>query len=212
MARTQSILCCGGSASDGVPESVTYTDGVGNVLMEKVLAEPGLAPERDENGELEFDNGDLVYADTSPHPRWVGTGRTILDNKGNPIKQYEPFFSDRPDWETEAELVHFGVTPILHYDPLGRLVRTDHPDGTLERVVFTPWHTEAWDANDTVLESAWYAERDALGSAPAAKTGLGLRRVRCADEQPTSRRKRRMGEDDWAECGAVAEVQASSPW
>jgi RHS repeat-associated protein len=149
-----------------IQQSVTYTDGGGNVLMEKVLAEPGLAPERDQNGELVFDNGELLYADTAPDPRWVGTGRTVLDNKGNPVKQYEPFFSDRPDWETEAELVHFGVTPILHYDPLGRLIRTDHPDGTLERVVFTPWHTEAWDRNDTVLESEWYTERDALGSAP----------------------------------------------
>jgi RHS repeat-associated protein len=152
-----------------IQESVTYTDGAGNVLMEKVLAEPGLAPKRDGNGDLVFDNGELVFEDTSPNPRWVGTGRTVLDNKGNPVKQYEPFFSDRSDWETEEELVHFGVTPILHYDPLGRLVRTDHPDGTLERVVFTPWHTEAWDANDTVLESDWHAERDALaGGTPEA--------------------------------------------
>lgn len=145
-----------------IQESVTYSDGGGNVLMEKVLAEPGMAPARDQNGELVFDNGELVHADTSPNPRWVGTGRTILDNKGNPVKQYEPFFSRRPDWEDEAELVHFGVTPILHYDPLGRLIRTDHPDRTLERVEFSPWHTETWDRNDTVLESQWYAERDAL--------------------------------------------------
>jgi RHS repeat-associated protein len=145
-----------------IQESVTYSDGAGNVLMEKVLAEPGEAPARDSNGELVFANGELVYTDTSPNPRWVGTGRVILDNKGNPVKQYEPFFSDRPDWEREEELIHFGVTPILHYDPLGRLVRTDYPDGTLERVEFSPWQTVTWDRNDTVLESDWYAERNAL--------------------------------------------------
>jgi hypothetical protein len=26
-------------------------------------------------------------------PRWVGTGATIYNNKGKPVKQYEPFFS-----------------------------------------------------------------------------------------------------------------------
>ncbi|MGH7573968.1 MAG: SpvB/TcaC N-terminal domain-containing protein [Longimicrobiales bacterium] len=145
-----------------VQQTVTYGDGAGNVLMEKVLAEPGDAPARDASGELIFQNGELVFENTAPNPRWVGTGRTILDNKGNPVKQYEPFFSDRPDWETEEELVHFGITPILHYDPLGRLIRTDHPDGTLEQVVLTPWHTERWDPNDTVLLSDWHAERAAL--------------------------------------------------
>ena len=29
---------------------------------------------------------------------------------------------------TERELVEWGVTPILRYDPLGRLVRMDLPD------------------------------------------------------------------------------------
>jgi len=62
--------------------------------------------------------------------RWVGTGRTVFDNKGNPVKQYEPFFSATFEYEAEAELTEWGVTPILRYDPVGRLVRTDLPDGT----------------------------------------------------------------------------------
>jgi RHS repeat-associated protein len=48
---------------------------------------------------------------------------------------------------------------VLHYDPLGRLVRTEHPDGTLSRVEFDPWWQQTWDGNDTVRESRWYAER-----------------------------------------------------
>ncbi|HMY19120.1 MAG TPA: hypothetical protein PKA58_22495 [Polyangium sp.] len=55
----------------------------------------------------------------------------VLDNKGNPIKQYEPFFSSTHEYEDEDDLVEWGVTPILRYDPLGRVVRTDLPDGFL---------------------------------------------------------------------------------
>jgi hypothetical protein len=34
------------------------------------------------------------------------------------------------EYEDEADLVESGVTPILHYDPLGRLIRTDLPNGS----------------------------------------------------------------------------------
>jgi RHS repeat-associated protein len=140
----------------------TYSGGMGQVVLEKVQAEPGLAPERDGNGDLVFVEGELVFSDTSPDLRWIGTGRVILDNKGNPIKQYEPFFDSSPAYTDETELAEWGVTPILHYDPLGRLVRTDFPDGTLARVTFTPWEQLSYDPNDTVLDSDWYTERDAL--------------------------------------------------
>ena len=86
--------------------------------------------------------------------RWVGTGRTVFDNKGNAVKKYEPFFSATHEYENEKELVEWGVTPILRYDPLGRLIRTDLPNGTFSRVEFTPWRETRWDENDTVLESA----------------------------------------------------------
>ncbi len=50
----------------------------------------------------------------------------------------------------------WGVTSILRYDPLGRLIRTDLPNGTFSKVVFDPWKETRFDPNDTVLESAWY--------------------------------------------------------
>ncbi|XYI02101.1 RHS repeat domain-containing protein [Sorangium sp. So ce1128] len=130
-------------------------------MLRRVRAEPGLAPERDAGGALVHDaQGDLVLAHTSS--RWVGTGRTVVDNKGNPVKQYEPFFSATHEYEDEAELVEWGVTPILRYDPLGRLIQTDLPNGTFSRVVFDAWKQTSHDPNDTVLESAWYAARQAL--------------------------------------------------
>jgi hypothetical protein len=100
-----------------------------------------------------------VLADTSPSLRWIGNGRNIKDNKGNVVKAYEPYFSSTPEYEDEAELVEQGVSPLMHYDPLGRLIRTDFPNGTFSRVAFTPWEQVSYDPNDTVLTSDWYASR-----------------------------------------------------
>jgi RHS repeat-associated protein len=152
-----------GAANPRWQESYEYYDGIGRVVMTKVQAESGPAPKRDAAGELMFDAaGNLVMEETAS--RWVGTGRTVVDNKGNPVKQYEPFFSSTSDYEDESELVEWGVTPILHYDPLSRNIETELPNGTLRRVKFDPWRQETWDENDTVLESAWYAERAGLPS------------------------------------------------
>lgn len=102
-------------------------------------------------------NGELTLAETAA--RWVGNGRQILDNKGNAAKQYEPYFSSTDEDEAEAELVEWGVTPVLQYEPLGRNVRTDLPNGTLRRVEFDAWQQSTWDEKDTVLDSDWYAAR-----------------------------------------------------
>ncbi|HRI70383.1 MAG TPA: SpvB/TcaC N-terminal domain-containing protein, partial [Polyangium sp.] len=151
-----------GAANTRSLHSYTYLDGLGGELMKKAQAEPGLAPLRDTNGALlRGPNGELVLANVAS--RWVGTGRVIKDNKGNPVKQYEPFFSSTHEYEDEDDLVEWGVTPILRYDPLGRLVRTDFPDGSYSRVEFTPWEQSTFDGNDTVLEAnnAWFATRQA---------------------------------------------------
>jgi YD repeat-containing protein len=140
-------------------EQRSYFSGSGAVVMVKAQARPGLAPQRDANGELILDEGELVLADTAPNLRWIGNGRTIKDNKGNVVKAYEPYFSSTPEYEDEAELVEQGVSPLMHYDPLGRLIRTDFPNGTFSRVAFTPWEQVSYDPNDTVLTSDWYASR-----------------------------------------------------
>ena len=62
------------------------------------------------------------------HPqqlRWIGSGRAVLNNKGNTVKQYEPYFSVSHKYEDLKELVETGVTPLMHYDALGRLARTE---------------------------------------------------------------------------------------
>ncbi|HWL88987.1 MAG TPA: toxin TcdB middle/C-terminal domain-containing protein, partial [Polyangiaceae bacterium] len=137
-----------GAKNTRYQEAYSYADGAAREVMRKVRAA------RAEDGRR----------------RWIGSGRQVFDNKGNPVKKYEPFFSDDFEYEDERALVESGVTPILHYDPLGRLIRTDLPDGTFTRVVFDAWSQETWDANDTVLESRWYQDRgapDPLGPQPA---------------------------------------------
>jgi YD repeat-containing protein len=116
---------------------------MGTVLMKKAQAEP---------------DPDKTPAD--PTLRWIASGKTILNNKGKPVKQFEPYFSlNEHRFVPEEMETEIGVTPILYYDAPGRLVRTELPDGTLSRVEFSPWFVRTFDANDTVLESRWYRER-----------------------------------------------------
>src|SRR5205814_9621783 len=77
-----------------------------------------------------------------------------------PVRQYEPFFSQLPlghQFEFGAQL---GVSPILCYDPVGRVVATIHPNQTYEKVVFDTWHQQTSDVNDTVLQTDPASDRD----------------------------------------------------
>jgi RHS repeat-associated protein len=157
-------------------ESYSYQDGSGREMMQKVQAPPGQVPLRGSDGHVQRDD-EGASRTRFERDRWIGTGRTIFDNKGNPVKKYEPFFSETFEYETESEIVEWGVTPILRYDPLGRLVRTDLPDGTLRKVIFFAWGQETWDENDTVLESRWYRERGAPEPRGAQPQGDARRRA-----------------------------------
>ena len=132
--------------------SYAYFDGFSNVVMSKIQAEPGLALQENEDGSV-------TEVDTTPDVRWVGNGRTIRNNKGQPVMQYEPYFSVTSGFEDARALVERGVTPVIHYDSAGRAIRTDKPDGTFIRVEFDPWKQVSHDQNDTVLESRWYRDR-----------------------------------------------------
>ncbi len=142
-------------------ESYTFSDGSNRIVLSKRQAPEGDAPARDATGNLVHDpSGKLVFADTAD--RWIGSGRVVYDNKGNAVKRYEPFFDTTWRFEDEVELVQWGVTSIVHYDPLGRAARVDKPDGTLTRVEFDAWERRDFDENDTLLESAWHTAHAAL--------------------------------------------------
>jgi RHS repeat-associated protein len=151
------------SLASGIPSKLQYrfeySDGFGDVAMRKIQAEPGIALALDGSNKL-------IQVDTTPNLRWVGNGRTVLNNKGNPVKQYEPYFSATYDYEDDPQLVEIGVSPLLYYDPPGRNVRTEYPNGTFSKTDIQGWMTLTYDQNDTVTDSDWYALRT-IGSLAA---------------------------------------------
>ncbi|MCK6693865.1 MAG: hypothetical protein L6Q97_17425, partial [Thermoanaerobaculia bacterium] len=132
-----------------VQAAFEYSDGSGAVLLAKAMAEAG--PVRYRENE--------TWVERELPLRWITNGKTVLNNKGKPVKQYEPYFSPQQTWSAEEASREVGVTPIIYYDAAGRTVRTEMPDGTFSRVEFSPWFMRSYDANDTVLESQWFANR-----------------------------------------------------
>jgi RHS repeat-associated protein len=116
-----------------IQQSFSYSDGFGREIQKKVQAEPG----------------PLVEGGPEVSPCWVGSGWTIFNNKGQPIQQYEPFFSATHRFEFARTI---GVSSVLFYDPVERVVATLHPNHTYEKVIFDPWRQTTWDVNDTVLQ------------------------------------------------------------
>ena len=110
----------------------SYSDGFGREIQEKALAEPA--------------SHSLDEPQTGS--RWVGSGWTLYNNKGKPIKQFEPLFDDTHAFRFDRRV---GVSSTLFYDPLERLIATLHADHTWEKTVFDPWQHAAWDVNDTAL-------------------------------------------------------------
>ncbi len=132
-----------------IRHSFSYSDGFEREIQQKAQAEPGPVPRRDAAGTI------VMGADGLPEmtangvsPRWVGSRWTVFNNKGKPVREYEPFFTDSHGFEFD---VRVGVSPVLFYDPVGRVVGALHPNHTWEKVVFDAWRQVTWDMNDTVL-------------------------------------------------------------
>jgi RHS repeat-associated protein len=137
--RETHIADLGGRATK-LQVAIEYSDGGGNVLIKKAQAEP-----------------DPDSTEPTPPLRWIASGKTILNNKGKPVKHYEPYFSAAGHRYEESQ--EEGVTPLIYYDAIGRVIRIEFPDGSFSRVEFTPWVVRTFDQNDTVLESRWYTDR-----------------------------------------------------
>jgi RHS repeat-associated protein len=133
-----------------------YSDGLGKLVMTKTQAEPGEALQLTVNADCSFL---LQTINTGNQLRWIGNGRTICNNKGNPVKQYEPYFSVNPFYEDNKELVERGVTPVIYYDAAGRNIQTKLPDGSFSKIAFDSWQQISYDTNDTVADSDWYKDR-----------------------------------------------------
>src|SRR5262249_5023281 len=77
--------------------SFSSPDGFGREIQKKIPAAPGPVG----------DGGPAV------DPRWVGSGWTIFNNKGKPVRQFEPFFS-----QLAAKRHQFEFAPIVGVSPI----------------------------------------------------------------------------------------------
>ncbi|HVG21204.1 MAG TPA: SpvB/TcaC N-terminal domain-containing protein, partial [Blastocatellia bacterium] len=134
-------------------QAISYSDGFSRALQAKQKSSPGPAWTIGEDGQP---------VEVPADDRWLTTGRTVYNNKGEPVKQYEPYFTATFNYIPEPVLAEFGVTPIYHYDALSRLERTDLPKGYFTRVERTAWVESYYDACDTIIESPYFASRDKL--------------------------------------------------
>ncbi|HEX9200978.1 MAG TPA: SpvB/TcaC N-terminal domain-containing protein [Acidobacteriaceae bacterium] len=156
-------------AATPIQISFTYSDGFGREVQKKTRAEAGPVT----------DGGPVV------NPRWVASGWSIFNNKGKPVRQYEPFFSQLPARGHEFEFgVTVGVSPIVLYDPAGRTAATINPNHTWEKALFDPWRVEQWDVHDTVAMDDPALDPD---------VGMYFARLPDADYKPTWRVQRAGG-------------------
>jgi RHS repeat-associated protein len=127
--------------------SFSCSDGFGREVQKKIQAEPGPVPQRGPGGKIVVGaDGQPVMTADNVSPRWVGSGWTVFNNKGKPVCQYEPFFTDTHRFEFD---IRIGVSPVIFYDPAERVIATLHPNHTYEKVVFDPWQQTSYDVNDT---------------------------------------------------------------
>ena len=129
LARTVHDADLADGETTPVAITVSHADGFGREVQRRVLA---TADDPDDPGAA----------------RWAVSGWQVLDDKGRPVRRYEPFFSASARFEHG---VRVGVATDAVYDPLDRVVATLHPDGSYAKTVTTPWTQTTWDRNDTVL-------------------------------------------------------------
>ena len=136
LARETHVSDLAQGQSSVIQVNFSYSDGFEREIQQKLQAEPGSV----------IEGGPVV------NPRWIGSGWTIFNNKGKPVRKYEPFYSALPMLGHQFEFgVQVGVSSILCYDSASRVVATVHPNQTYEKVVFDPWQQQSWDVNDNVL-------------------------------------------------------------
>jgi RHS repeat-associated protein len=112
---------------------VSYTDGFGRIAMHK---------EQFADGPVTPGGPDVI--------RWIGSGKTIYNNKGKEVMQFEPYFSPSHQYDDTEAAAEIGISPHIFYDPLGRAYKTELPDGTYSFTTWDNWTQVVYDANDTV--------------------------------------------------------------
>lgn len=153
-----------GDAENAVPKmAIAFVDGFGRELQHKLRTEAGSAHTR----------AGLVNATASE--RWTTSGGRHYNGLGLPDREYEPYFTDHWTYTDDPGLNQLGASITLHYDAVGRLIRTDYPKNDMEaafysKIVRQPWSQADWDQDDTIKSSdyyRYYIDPGGHGSLPA---------------------------------------------
>lgn len=136
------------NSAQQVRTSVIWYDGFGRTVQSVVQVPAGEAWQRTDDGELAVDDSGalvVVHAD----PRWAVSGRVEYDNKGLPVRQYQPWFIDSWQYVKDDALRSQGYADRHYYDAQGREVRVETANGYQRRSSYYPWFTVTEDENDT---------------------------------------------------------------
>jgi hypothetical protein len=129
--------------------TVAYTDGFGHALQTATRVPAGDAWQRTVDGELVVGAGQSTPVCAPANPRWTVTGRVEYNNKGQPMRVYQPYFMNDWRYVVDRALRAGGYADTHYYDTLGREVRVVTAKGYERRNHYFPWFTIAEDENDT---------------------------------------------------------------
>ena len=151
--------------------NITYQDGFGRTIQNKQRVEPGPAIKRLANNSIVLDTSGEPVLENTPE-RWLVSGHVVYNNKQQPIRQFEPFFSSLIEFENDEALETYGVSAQNYYDAIGRIYKTVFPDSTFTEVRFFAWEFHSFDQNDTVDRSLYKTFREFLPDENPEKIAL----------------------------------------
>lgn len=138
-----------GDPAQQVRQQVAFSDGAGRMLQAAARQADGEAWQRADTGAL------VTGPDGSPATvqttRWAVTGRTEYDNKGQPVRTYQPYFLDSWKYVSDDSARQDLYADTHEYDPVGREYQVKTAKGWLRRTLFTPWFVLSEDENDTAI-------------------------------------------------------------
>ncbi|MEB5890015.1 SpvB/TcaC N-terminal domain-containing protein [Enterobacter roggenkampii] len=127
-------------------QTIRFSDGMGRLLQTSVRHENGI-PEW-----LWQQEGLTKNSGTIPTTCWAVSGRTEYNNKGLPVRTYQPFFLNDWRYVSDDSARQDLYADTLFYDAMGRQISTRTASGNMRRTGYYPWFTVSEDENDTAEE------------------------------------------------------------
>lgn len=131
-----------------IRQQVVFSDGFGRVLQTAVRRTSGPAWQRKDNGSLKIPT-EVRSEEANADFRWAVSGRTEYDNKGQPVRTYQPYFLNSWKYISDDSARQALYADTHYYDPIGREIQVTTAKNWKRRTIFTPWFVVSEDENDT---------------------------------------------------------------